>query len=728
MLRKVCLVLLTLTLLSFGFFFPRIQIREATSQAANLLTSSTSSTNGLSGYSTQTLILYNNTLVSGTPKVTSASSPVAMVFDSSNSLLYVLDSGSDTLFAVDPISNIVTHTITLGLASAFNLLGLSNFALGYDPVNGYIYVANTPTGTVEIVDPHSNLIIANLSVAGFSPYEIIPDTINGNMYVLGEINASNSYPTSLYLLNGSTFETKIGVCTTSLSAELAFDPSNSNLYVPCPSLMIKNQISVIDTNLNRIMQNISFNSYSGSYYQGIVYDKTSNLLYFYYAPDSSSLQLLAIDPATNLIVANISGLSGYQLFLGGEDPKTGKLYIPEFSFSNSNISVLDTFSNSIVSNISLGPSFYATGEAFDPSNDFLYVSSAAGWIYGINTTSDAVASSIPLASHLGALALDTSNGDLFISTMGSSLNGNRTGFVMDGSTDTLLSGSFNAGYETTNMVYDSKNGNLYTGGFGSNNATVIDASTRGLVASINAGSSVSAAGCDPSTGLVYIGLSGSPTILPTILVINGTTIVKSIPINYSVSDIEYDPKNGFMYAAERTSSNSVINGTNIINTFTLITAPEGIAYDSLDGNLYVTYFGSANLSVISPSTGLTTEPGGVPIGNPSNPLYDPLNGFVYVADNSNGTIYALNGTKIVSSIATGSPGQYILAFNPQNGKLYAANQQDGTIIIISAPYSMSLSLWPFFVPAAFVVVAIGVIVAMAYLAIRDRNKAHRPSI
>ncbi len=82
---------------------------------------------GSLGYVAYTLILYNNTLVSGNAIARSGSRlfPNAMAYDSSNGYIYVSDWGTNSVSVIDPANDSVIGNISAGV---------SPDAIAYDPI------------------------------------------------------------------------------------------------------------------------------------------------------------------------------------------------------------------------------------------------------------------------------------------------------------------------------------------------------------------------------------------------------------------------------------------------------------------------------------------------------------------------------------------------------------------------------------------------------------------
>jgi len=110
--------------------------------------SQNSGQNNPGGYVKYTLYLINNTLINGNFVNTSNDmNPYGIAYDPSNGYLYVADSGSYTVSVINGAT--VIANITVGSKPA---------GVAYDPSNGYLYVANYGSGTVSIISTPAQAI------------------------------------------------------------------------------------------------------------------------------------------------------------------------------------------------------------------------------------------------------------------------------------------------------------------------------------------------------------------------------------------------------------------------------------------------------------------------------------------------------------------------------------------------------------------------------------------
>jgi len=189
---------------------------------------------------------------------------------------------------------------------------------------------------------------------------------------------------------------------------------------------------------------------------------------------------------------------------------------------------------------------------------------------------------------------------------------------------------------------------------------------------------------DPSNGYIYVTDYGSDTVS----VINGTSVIATIPVGIEPVGVAYDPSNGYIYVANSISNSvSVIDGANntVIATIPVGLGPWGVAYDPSNGYIYVTNHDSGTVSIISAPAqatetyAVTFTESGLPAGTQWSVTF---NGLTKSSTSSSITFtgvpagnYTWNATSI---IAVGS------------GTRYVAQASSGTISVSNA-LSVSIS-------------------------------------
>jgi len=304
---------------------------------------------------------------------------------------------------------------------------------------------------------------------------------------------------------------------------------------------------------------------------------------------------------------------------------------------------------------------------------------------------------VSIAILLSAFGLPaTANGS---QNSGQSNPGGYVKYTLILSNNTLINGNFVStvnGMEPWGIAYDPSNGYLYVTDWSSGTVSVINGTT--VIATIPVGTNPGGVAYDPSNGYIYVANYGSGTVS----VINGAnnTVIATIPVGQGPTGVAYDPSNGYIYVADDDSGTvSVINGTTVIANITVGPFPWGVAYDPSNGYIYVANYYSNNVvSVINGAN--NTVIATIPVGSGSwGVAYDPSNGYIYVANYGSGTVSVINGTTVIATIPVG-PWPTGVAYDPSNGYIYVAVSSSGTVSVINGATNaviatIPVGTWPF---------------------------------
>lgn len=239
------------------------------------------------------------------------------------------------------------------------------------------------------------------------------------------------------------------------------------------------------------------------------------------------------------------------------------------------------------------------------------------------------------------------------------------------------SSSISMGYPYVG-TYDPFNGLVYianysTSSSGEDNVVVVNGNVVTDVISIGYSYPYGIT-CDPLNGLVYVANYGSSDIT----VINGTEIVKEIPVEYNPYYITNDPVNGYIYVANYgTSTITIISNLSIIGTVNVGEDPSAVAVDTENGYVYVgTLYGY--IYVMYGSETMATINAGYEIYSMA---YDPSNGLVYAVLYGSNSVMILRGASIVTNITVGSEPVYVV-YDAANGLIYVANSGSDNLTVI----------------------------------------------
>ena len=304
------------------------------------------------GYVEYTLMLNNDTLISGNINISNESFLAGMTFDSSNGYVYVANSFSGKVLVINGSDNTVIDNIAAGLDPQ---------GIEFDPSNGNVYVANIAANNISVISGSSENVVANIPV-GRAPVGVAFDASNGYLYV-GNSNSSN-----VSVINGKTNAVIDSVSMSSEPQGITYDSSNQNIYV-----VTSDSVSVINGANNTVIANIPV----GGEPLGLAYDPSNG---FVYVGDSYSDNVSVINGKTNAVISNIAVGSHPEDVMF--DPSNEYLYV--VNVMSNNVSVINGANNTVIANIPVGGE--PLGLAYDPSNGFVYIDNSGSGTVSIIST------------------------------------------------------------------------------------------------------------------------------------------------------------------------------------------------------------------------------------------------------------------------------------------------------------------------------------------------------
>ena len=339
-------------------------------------------------------------------------------------------------------------------------------------------------------------------------------------------------------------------------------------------------------------------------------------------------------------------------------------------------SVADTF---VLGNQSLLPGNFAAGSAQDPfaavydsANRFLYVTeqtTGKGNVTVWNTTSNQMQSEIPVGNAPIAIAYDSQDGRVYVVN-----NGDNTVTVIDTSTNRAIA-SILVGSKPSAIAFDPTNGNMYVAESGANAVTAIDTATDTTGATIGTGSYPYGCAFDPANGDLYV----ADTTAANVTVINVAlgSVVKTIHVGTDPYGVAYDPSSGNVFVANFGNSNvSVISGTSnsVVNSIATGPSPENLVDDPVDGIVDAGNMNGHNITEIRTSgTGSVLGTVTLPVNQfPEAMAYDNSTGIVYVPNAYGGNMSLIDETtRTVLSVVSLAAWPGLITYNPHNGLFYA---------------------------------------------------------
>ncbi|MCI4367940.1 MAG: YncE family protein [Thermoplasmata archaeon] len=274
--------------------------------------------------------------------------PDGVAFDPLNGMVYVANSGSDNVSVIDGTT--VVASISVGARPE---------GVAVDPANGYIYVTDYAAANVSVIDGATNTVVDTIPV-GYSPTSIAYDGWNGGLYVvnLGSANVS--------VIDGATDRLIDSIPVGPNPEGIAFDGANGYLYVDS---YISSNVTVIDGATDNLRAPVTVpwpasNCHNCSYPSALAFDSWYGTIYL---AKCGANNVTVIDGTTD----TIGGTAGSGACPDGAafDNESGFVYVANCGASN--LTVINTTSNAEVRSIPTGNC--PDGVAFDHRNLKLYV-------------------------------------------------------------------------------------------------------------------------------------------------------------------------------------------------------------------------------------------------------------------------------------------------------------------------------------------------------------------
>ena len=297
---------------------------------------------------------------------------------------------------------------------------------------------------------------------------------------------------------------------------------------------------------------------------------------------------------------------------------------------------------------------------YDPVFNIVYVTTGQGTVEEINTTTNAVITTIPIDDELSGIAVDNDTGQLFIASRTDgvlfSYDPQNDGIELPGYPDGIPWG----------VVYNHADGYIFVSDYAVGKVSIIDPASNSIIKNVNVGTRPTAMSVDPNTGFVYVANAGSGTvsiISPTTLGIVGTITLPggdlAAPYGLAVDPIRNPADKVLLFVSDNSQNNVYIynvTGTKPAKDVRMQTlnfppgsGPSGVEADCSNNSVWVLENGLSEAAVL---------------------------GMCYTTDQN----YEFNA---VDTLNTGA-APYYMAFDPVHHEMYVTNQGTDTVSVFSA--------------------------------------------
>ena len=333
-------------------------------------------------------------------------SPSGIAFDSENGSLFVTDSGSNNVTVIDGATNKVTGSI--------GGVGQEPGAIAFDSSNGYLYATSVnssyPASAVALINGSTNKAVGSIPIYYPSDPSLVGiafDVKNGHVYVSTTSNAGpNAGTNNVTVINGATNSVSgsiyVGPGDAESASGVGVDTENGNVYV---ANSLGDNVTVIDAATDEVIGSVR----TGDDVGGVGFDSANGCVYV----NGFFTNVTVIDGSTNQDVAWLqTGANGAYSYTSPEDvafdSENGYVYVTDSTHNN--VTVIDGATNKVVAWIPVGS---------DPKD--LAYDSANGDVYVVNYASDSV-SVINGTFHYPTITSFAANPSTFVVGTGTSLN------------------------------------------------------------------------------------------------------------------------------------------------------------------------------------------------------------------------------------------------------------------------------------------------------------------
>ena len=339
--------------------------------------------------------------------------------------------------------------------------GTNPGAVAVDAVTNKVYVANTGSNNVTVIDGASNT--PTTVAAGKSPNAVAVNAVTNKIYV------TNNGDSSVTVIDGATN----GTTTIGINSFPSIGPTNLPVAVVANS--VTNKVYAAASSIDGIQSSVVF-----------VIDGATNSVVTSLSGMGQVITAMAINTVTNKIYV-----------VGTDDGGGGSIGVLEVIDGATNRTTLVSI-NSVPSNPS--------AVVVNPVTNKIYVSDA-NFNFNNVTVVDGVTNStttVKAGSNPGALAVDTQTNKIYVANGGSN---NLT--VIDGTTNSAS--TVNVGSSPDAVAVDEGTNLIYVLNHDSNNVTVIDGTTNAILEQLAVGATPDGVAVNPSTLRIYVSNMASNT-------------------------------------------------------------------------------------------------------------------------------------------------------------------------------------------------------------------------
>ncbi len=264
--------------------------------------------------------------------------------------------------------------------------------LAYAPWDSSFYVAAPPSSVDQILASNSTLV--KVIPVGSQPFGVAVDPLIQEVYV------TNTQSNNVTVINGTSQTPVASVDVQTQPEGIAFDPANGTLFVADNG---SNNVTVIHASNRAILANVSV----GQSPTGVAWDNSTNRIF---VTNRGSGSVTVLDGGTHRVITTIAvGSLPYGI---ADDNLTGNLYTA--NEGSSNVSVIHAATATLNATVPVAAYGYTPdlqGVAYDALHRIVWVTAGSSAV-AINTSLERVVDEI--AYDPAGVAIDPTNGNVCV--------------------------------------------------------------------------------------------------------------------------------------------------------------------------------------------------------------------------------------------------------------------------------------------------------------------------
>ncbi|MEM3172604.1 polysaccharide deacetylase family protein [Nitrososphaera sp.] len=277
---------------------------------------------------------------------TLGNSPAGVAINSATGMIFVTNSKSDTVSVIDGSTRTVLQQIRVGGAP---------FGIAVNQNTNTVYVANWLSDSVSIIDGSTLRVVGNLPVGG-APFGIAVNQNTNTVYV------ANWLSDSVSIVDGSTHKVIDSIRIGGKALALAVNPATNFLYAVFPK-----SLAVVNLEGKSLSASIEFDDKADR----VAVSPATNTVYVTHAGSDS---VSVIDGSTNSVIKKIA-VGDVPVGIA-VDPVAGHVFVA--NSEENTISVIDDKSHAVVLTLQVGE---------NPVSIDVNTATAAAYVANINSHS-----------------------------------------------------------------------------------------------------------------------------------------------------------------------------------------------------------------------------------------------------------------------------------------------------------------------------------------------------